>query len=470
MVIVMRIAAACACVASIVYDQLMAQAGWAYKLLGLAIVTMAACGQVKATAIDANTTKPADASTTDTSGSDVPLAAVNGTVLDVVGEPLSGAQVRIGSDVVITGGDGQFQFAAVPPTYDLDVVTPDATGGKVLTGYRALTSRTPEVGVAISGGAQTTSVSGSVVGTTFPLPTGQHIALADTDEYFGFDQPTLPGAEDLTTSSFSGTGVWLVKPTFQGTIWAIQSTKPSNTTTAYNAYSRISTSLTAGTPASITVAMTPLSTATLSGTVSSIPAAAGLATVNIVFKHAADPFGHFVGESVTTTGAFSIATPSGGSISVNVVTESGTSSGGISQSYEVWKANVPSNSTNVSLAIGTAPVFGSPANSSTGVPSNATFSWTPASPAGVHELDITCMSAKYSATIFTTGSSVQLPDTTALGATWPLTSSCTWTVTAFGTTAVDDVVAANGRNKMQEPNGPVDGARVQTTGFGFTTE
>lgn len=445
----------------------MACAWWTSRVFGVAVISLSACGSVKNTPADATSD-----GTTDNpgGGSDAALADVTGTVLDVFGTPLADAHVRIGADMITTGGDGQFHFAAVPPSYDLDVVTADASGVKQVTGYRGLTSRTPEVGVSASS-VQTAPVSGSFAGVTFPLPSGQHIALSDTEQYFGFDQPTVLG--DITTSSFSGgTGVWFGKPMFQGTIWAVQYTQTGTAITGYNAYSRIATSMTAGTAKVVTVVMTPLSTATVSGTVSSVPPAAGSAGVSVVLKHASDPFGHFVGDSASTTSAFSLPAPSGGSISVNVVASASSSSGGLSQSYHVWKANVPSSTTNVSLAFGTAAAFGAPANSATGVKSDATFSWSAGTPAGAYKLDITCAAgSNYAATIFTTGTSVKLSDTAPLGAVWPLTKACTWTVTLYGTvTSVDGAAVANARNKLDRFNGPVDGSWTMTSGFGFTTE
>ena len=349
------------------------------------LVLVAACGSVKAME---------DGSVGDVGGDDdAPFANVDGTVLDVFGSPLSGANVRIGTTMVTTGGDGQFHFTAVPPTYDLDVVTTDPNNLKRVTGFRGLTTRTPEVDVSASG-VQTTQVSGSFTGVAFPLPTGQHIALSDTEEYFGFDQPTMPGGEDITAPNFSAaTGVWIGKPTFQGTIWAIQFTRMGSTTTAYNGFSRIPASMTAGTPKVVAgIAMTALSTATLSGNVTGVPVG-GTASVAIALKHASDPFGHFVGESTSTAGAFSLPAPSGGSISVNVVATAGTTSGGIMQSFNVWKANVPSNATNVSLAFGTAATYGGPANGATGVKSDATFTWSAGTPAGVYLIDINCGAA-----------------------------------------------------------------------------
>ena len=416
---------------------------------------------------------------TDSTGSntpDAPFANVDGTVLDVFGQPMSGANVRIGTAVMTTGGDGQFHFTAVPPTYDLDVVTTESGGLKRLTGYRGLTTRAPQVQVSAFA-LQMTSVSGSFSGVTFPLGTNQHIMLADTEEYFGFDQPTLPGGDDVKATTFSGaTAVWFGKTTFQGTIWAIEYTGTSTQAiTAYNGYARIPLSLTAGTPGTVNgISLTPLSTSTLSGTVSSIPAGAGSASVSVALKHAADPFGHFVGGSTSTTGAFSLAAPNAtGSISVNVVAQAGTSSAGVSTSYTIWKANVPSNTTNVALAFPTAPSYGSPVNGATAVAGNETFTWSAGTPAGVYMLDISCGSAapNYAATIFTAGTSVQMPDTSALGATWPGTESCTWKINFYSEAAnVDAVTAANARNKLDRYNGPVDGSLTQVSGFSFTTQ
>ncbi len=444
--------------------------GGTSKFVWIVLLSASACGEVRSAGPDGG---GSDSGVGDSGGTGA--GNVDGTVLDVFGTPLSGANVRLGTMMVTTAGDGQFHFAAVPSSYDLDVVTTDASSLKRLTAFRGLTTRTPEVQVLVTtSGAQTTPVSGNFAGVTFPLPSGQHIALSDTDEYFGFDQPTLPGGEDITASSFSGaTGVWLGKPTFQGTIWAHQFTSSSTgAVTAYNAYARIPTSMTAGTPKTVTIAMTPLSTATVAGTVTSLPAGAGTASVAIALKHASDPFGHFLGGSTSTTGSFSIASPSGASLSVNVFASAGTTSGGITEMFWLWKANVASSATNVSLAFGTPATYGGPANGATGVKSDATFSWSAGTPAGVYMLVITCeASANYAATIFTTGTSVKLPDTTALGATWPLTKSCTWSIVLYGVvSSVDGVVAANGRNKLDRPNGPLDGARTETDGYSFTTE
>src|SRR3982751_1301932 len=84
----------------------------------IALLALSSCGEVLKISGDGGIDSAIDAP---------PVAAdITGTVLDVFGTPLSGANVRVGTTMVTTGGDGQFHFALVPATYDLDVVTTDA--------------------------------------------------------------------------------------------------------------------------------------------------------------------------------------------------------------------------------------------------------------------------------------------------------------------------------------------------------
>jgi hypothetical protein len=405
------------------------------------------------------------------------LVDIDGDVVDLFGNLVADAKVRVGATTVTTGGDGHFHFALVPATYDLDVVSPGPGGQKEITSFRGLTTRSPKANVnhAVSSVVKTTSFAG-----TFSSPlsytTNEHLKITDTEQYFGFAQPTVLSDPSAGSSFSGGTAVWFGNPATPLTIWSYKFIAPTvgSNPTAFTGFYRSEIQVTAGTPVTNYNVMLAAgtSTATLTGTVVSLPPGAATATVLASFKLSADTFGSYFHETTNVTNAFSIATPTGANMVVNVIAEAGSSSGPITHGHKVWKANAAPNATGVALTFGTPPSFATPADAATGVTNATAFTWTAGSPAGVYMLTITCGTGAtgYRVTLFTTATSATPTDASALGADWPTGASCTWDLTLYGkATTVNTMAVANARNRLDRPIGPVDGILETAAGYGFST-
>lgn len=390
---------------------------------------------------------------------------------DVFARPVPGATVRVGAVIVNSDTSGRFHLAGVPATYDLDVVAPSKGNGKGVTSFRGLTTRNPEVTVEGEYVLRTAPVSGTF--TAVSLGSNQHVRVTDVDTATGFDHQAISTNE---TGAWSGTATWAGPTTSPLTFWmwkygAIGS---EGEPTAFFGYTTVRRNAVAGVgDDTLSSSLTAVTTASLSGSVMDIPSPASSALVFIVMKHSLDRYGHALSPKLDVSGAFTMATPSGTGLSVNVIAQTGGNVGPLSESHRVWKANAASNATGVTLAFGTGARPVSPGHSTTGVKNDATFDWTAGSPAGVYELVIRCGSgpSEYVATVYTTATTASPSDAGMIGAPWPASNSCNWGVTLFQKiTTVDAVVAVAGaRNELEQGNGPKDGAFVRSFGNGFTT-
>jgi hypothetical protein len=408
----------------------------------------------------------------DSSADVIATSDIDGHVTDLFARPVPGATVRVGAVIVNSDTSGHFHLTGVPATYDLDVVAPSKTNGKGVTSFRGLTTRNPEVTVEGEHVSRTAAVSGTFM-PTVSLGANEHVRVTDVDTMTGFDHQAISTNE---TGAWSGTAMWAGPTTSPLTFWmwkygAIGS---EGEPTAFFGYATVRRNAVAGMgDNSLSSGLTAVTTASLSGSVTDIPSPASSALVFIVMKHSLDRYGHTLSPKLGVNGAFTMATPSGTGLSVNVIAQTGANVGPLSENHFVWKANAASNATGVTLAFGTPARPVSPAPSATGVKNDAIFDWSAGSPAGVYELVIRCGSgaSEYVATVYTTAKTAAPSDAGMIGAPWPASTSCNWGVTLFQKiTTVDAVVAVAGaRNELEKGNGPKDGAFVRSFGYGFMT-
>lgn len=350
---------------------------------------------------------------------------VTGVVLDSMGIPIAGADVRIGTNDAKTDSTGKFTLAA-PATYDVllstatsgttETITP--TSGKKLTAFLGISTRTPTLRVNAAV-ARTTSLTLTPSGVTLPL-TG-----ADTLIF-----STAPTTTSSTTVVFWSAGAqpakWSGSDPSTGNIFGYHVTPSAQGPTAWKAQTGpIAYSFTSGGNPSLNVPFI-------------VPPSAG------AFQIAIDASGQTINRAVLgyspAAGAvipFLLFGFSGTSINAQMPTQ-GTSSVVItgvtatSGGASVWRngVTIPA-SINVKLPVGDV-LMTAPAAAATGVASGATFSWGALAGYGYH-VRVNCgsSSASYLADFVTMAPSFTLPDTSTLGIPVPAAKSCTWSVEAF---------------------------------------
>ena len=398
------------------------------------------------------------------------VSAIEGDIIDAYARPVANATIRAGSAQTTTSATGHFQIPDVTPTYDLDVLAPSRANGKAITSFRGLTTRTPEVSVEGVYELRLASISGS----SAARGTDQHLLFQSVDQTTG-----LAGDAIIVdpSATWSATATWKGATKSEASIWSLSYTTasghgPNDAPTSFGAYQVFRKTLNTTTAAAtVTSDLVPVGSATLSGSVVTLPAPAGSAIVSIALKNTNDRYGLPITSSLLPNGSFSITTAT--TLSANVIGQAGGNDGDFGDTHYVWKANQAANAQNVVLAFGTAARSVSPRNGAAAVTGSTTFTWTAGSPAGVYRLDVRCVNGteEYVATVYTTTANAVPPDASALGAQWPVGGSCGWGVTLYQKAATVDAVVATATSflELTSTNGPVDGAYAVSSGYTFTT-
>lgn len=127
--------------------------------------------------------------------------AITGTVVDQVGNPVAGAEVRLESSgkIATTGVDGKFAFDA-PAAYALTVVHPSesTSSKKALMAVVGLTTRQPRIQVVAGALRQSTSNTYRLQGIApgvFPLPADARVSFV-----FEPDMVALPVTRTLSSA------------------------------------------------------------------------------------------------------------------------------------------------------------------------------------------------------------------------------------------------------------------------------
>jgi hypothetical protein len=359
---------------------------------------------------------------------------VNGTVVDINGQPAAGQTVLITSgttfsQMVTTDVNGAFSVSNVPPTYNATIIQTS-----IATEYVGLTRADPTLtAFFFVSSNRMAGLSGTITGGTFPEPPGYSTTLI-------FDSPQIVhGLGDPTSGSYSATIKWPGASTTTGTLYALQVHTDGGVPADYPGFGMLS-GVTLTDTSSLggqNVALNAVTSGALSGSATAPPGysilyksidlqVASNLSLNVLF----DP---------TANGTFGYVTPA---VSNTTLTVTAAASSALGEFSAVIKAGQSANASGLTFAIPAAPVLTAPPDAGTGVTLTTPFTWT-TYPGAVYEFQ-TRSSGGLTFYILTASTTATLPDLSAYGFPIPSTTDFSWFVVALAPVASVDLLAAPG--------------------------
>lgn len=343
-----------------------------------------------------------------------------GRVLDRNGRAMVGATVIVkGRPAVTAGAWGEFRVDGVVPPYDVSVVY-----GIRGTSYPGVQRRNPVLQlVGNDGWVQQRFVSGPVTGLT--LGSGETLvgAVGSSANASLAASETSSGSDTFLSARLAYLGT--TTPT--ATLHALRLQPGVDVPTIPIAYGSSG-------PRSVfsefPMTMAPVASASVAGTVTPLAGA-----ITDAWVGAAANFGGgariLLGTSVAAAPAFKFALPTGVGATADLMVAALTDNG---RSYTLKKGIAPGSS---AITINSLPVPTptSPAAGATGIKAGSTFSWTGV-PGAVYAVVI----GGY--VVFTTSTSISLPDFVAIGAAPSSVAMSLWSVFAYEASSVDALLAA----------------------------
>jgi hypothetical protein len=347
-------------------------------------------------------------------------STVSGTVYDRTLTPVAGAKVRIGkAPPVVTGADGTFTFANVPPTYDLDVVGPL----KDIANYRGVTARTPQVGVGAPGRAA-------------PIAYTLSASLGANDKVQAF---FVSGRSDQGSSATAAAGTvaasWTGGPTATGVLgmWIVTVDPVSNQLTDIKATTLSPMSLTESTSTTYPFGnASPNTAGAITGTFA-YPWAGTVALMSATAHYPAlAPAGHgYLVQGPSSQTAFAIPTPTMSGATVDVCFAFNVTEAPTGTVYTCFPKLAP-NTAGLSVSFPYTRVHAiSPLPLANDVTTQTSFTWSNAP--GTFDVFFYCGPDGYTQSVFTTALTTKIPDMTELGVPLPAKGTCSWEVTSYPT-------------------------------------
>ena len=369
------------------------------------------------------------------------LVTVGARVVDWTGQGISELPVSIGGQLVHTDANGR-AMATVRAPYDL--VTLDATDAYAIAFY-ALTRSDPVVTVpVVHAPAGNATLAVNLTGTT---PGGMIAVNAFSASIDQPPPPDQPGLDQNASGSFQWPIAWNGPASGTEKVVALEFTASSGVAKSFQGFGTAAVSITNGQPASVSVPLSPVSAATLAGTVT-LPPSFSILGYNLFLYDASDPFAptrvHFTSESGNALStSFSFAVPSGPNLGVAMYVIA-DGDGGTASAFVTNPGTAP-----VSIVLGTPPKLVSPpvAPPATGVTTETTLGWTAVAEdvAYMVQLTPTTMGA-LTFLLFTGSTSAKIPDLSPLGGSLPKESGYEWDVISSGPVAsVDALAVLSGR-------------------------
>jgi Carboxypeptidase regulatory-like domain len=358
---------------------------------------------------------------------------VNGTVVDIEGQPASGQTVLITSggfsQMTTTDANGAFSVLSVPPSYSATVIQSTQA-----IQYQGLTRRDPTLGAFFFlTNNRSASLAGSLSGGTYPEPSGYQTQIV-------FNSPqTTRSLGDPTSGSYSKSIPWPGPSTTVGSLYALQIHNVAGLPADYPGYGTLSNVSLAdmGSVSGQNVSLSPVTSGALSGTIT--PPAGYTVAYKAVSLQVATSVSLSVIFDVTSSTTFNYVTPAVASTSLNVAAAATSAAGEFSG---VLKASQSANGTGLSFTIPAAPTLTAPANGSTGVTTSTPFSWT-TYPNGIYELEATSATGpKF--VILTAATTATIPDLSSYGLPLPASTSYTWVIVGLAPVSTIDLLAAPG--------------------------
>lgn len=385
---------------------------------------------------------------------------VNGTVLDIYGDPLPQAAVLIGGSTAVTGVDGTFTVTGVSVPYDLALYLDSnvtLSGHPTTIVYQGLTLAAPTVEAPASQGAgNTASVSGA-----FPklssLNNERGALIAGGAQYGGDPQsPSIPaGAVALDPTNTAGGTYpplavrWGDGANHATTLFALTADTDTNgAPTKYTGFAALSVMMSAG--GSYTADVQPSSNKLTGATVTdTVTAPNGYvlsgSTLNvgqtILVRFTSGAAGAAISMKPGATSAY---TPSDGNgvLDAAVVARAEPSNATNDDVYTMAVAGIPAGG-HADLTLPLPPGPSTPQDGATGVAVGTTFSWG----ALGNRVYVVAMSPAASGStdpeldVVTANTSTTLPDLSKLGVKLPSGTSYTYKILTAGPFAsVDGLV------------------------------
>jgi hypothetical protein len=292
---------------------------------------------------------------------------VRGKVINQLLHPVPGVPVWIGTETVTTDEDGEFEFADVPETYDVEmVVTYPRYGGQAVAGwvYADLTRRDPTL--QIYGGVALRSGNFAFSSTNPPASTSTTIIALGSQ--YGHYAREGSGA---VQSSFSWMGPAMITATAHGLVWEETGGVPTSYTSYHPGNQFVFTDSSTG-PWNLDFAPNNVTEDTISGSVTSPTTADRSNAAYVQFTSGAViNLANLTGSAATAN--YSFLVPSLPSATITVVAREGDAFYGAAALAH--RSNVNSGQTTPALAIPTPPTISGPAAGVT-IAANTMFSWS----------------------------------------------------------------------------------------------
>lgn len=396
--------------------------------------------------------KDSDSSTGATGG----VITVTGKVVSATLRPVPNTPVVIaGLPATTTDANGAFSIPGVTPPYDITVVISASKLGII---YRGLTRPDPTLVNLLSAVAAPNSatISGTVSGGAgYPQPANRTSGVV-----FVATEATGGAAPNNTTGAYTMPLGWEGATTITGVLHALQwETNAAGMPQAFNGYTSKSgvTVSSGGTFAGQNLAMTTVTGATVSGTIT-VPATVTLAQKFLRLQFSSDRSLQLGSETGSATAfTYNVPTVTGTTISIAAT---GMGGGGSSSTI---KAGITPGATNVALALIEVPQLSLPVNAATNVTTTTPFSWTAAASV-VSVLIFNGPAGQPDYLIFTGAASTTIPDLNSLGLGLPAGVSYTWNVTLIGPHAsLDAAAGSNGFMPLGDQLSAGSSSRTFTT-------
>ena len=277
---------------------------------------------------------------------------VNGTVVDINGQPASGQTVLITSGTTFsqtatTDVNGAFTVPAVPTPYNATIL--QAT---IATEYVGLTRGDPTLtAFFFVSDNRSAGLSGSFTGGTFPEPPGYNTTLI-------FASPqTVHGLGDPASGSYTATIKWPGASTTTGTLYALQVHTDGGVPADYPGFGTLS-NVTLTDTSSLggqNVALNAVTTGALSGSATA-PSGYSILYKSIDLQVASNLSLNVLFDP-TVNGTFNYVTPA---ISNTTLTVTAAASSALGEFSAVIKAGQSANASGLTFAIPAAPALTAP--------------------------------------------------------------------------------------------------------------
>jgi Carboxypeptidase regulatory-like domain len=386
-----------------------------------------------------------------------PTQTVNGMVVDIAGQPVSGETVFISAasfnQPAVTDTNGAFSIPDVPTPYNATVID-----SAEAVQYQGLTRADPSLtAFFFLLDNRTAIISGTFSGGSFP-------EMAGYNTQFIFASPqTITSLGEPDSGSYTSTVRWPGPATTTGTLYALQVHSDAlGLPLDYPGYGSLSgvTLQDTGNLGGQNVALSPVTAGLISGTVT---APAGYA---VVFKSLSLEVTSGITLSLITdsdaSATFSYVTPDIANTTLLVSAAAASAAGEFSVAL---KAGQSANGSGIVLNIPAAPTLTTPANLATGVTASTPFSWS-TFPGGVYEFQASSTSGPpFTYFVITAATTTALADFGSAGVPVPASTQYSWSVIGLApVSSIDLLTAAGGINKLTLDL--TEGASVSET---FTT-